>query len=424
MRWSLATRVAFRFCFVYFGLYSLATQISGGLFLLPGFSFPGLGPFWPMRAITTWVAVHLFGITSPLAYAGNSGDTNFFWVQTFWLLAVAVCATVVWSALDRRRGEYIVLHKWFRLFVRFAVASQMFDYGMAKVIPTQMPAPSLITLVEPVGNLSLQGLLWTSIGASQSYQIFTGVAEVLGGVLLLLPRTTVLGAITCLAVMIQVFVLNMTYDIGIKLISFHLTLMILYLLAPELPRLWNLLVLDRGAGASTQPQLFRTPRANRTAAVAQIVFGVYLLGMYTSISWGYWYGQGGGGSPRSPLYGIWNVKELSIDGQVRPPDLNDYDRRWRRVIFDDPDTMVFQRTDDSFARYGAAIDVGSKTVELTKGRSRNWRSSFTFRRSAADRLTLDGGMDGYRVHLELQLVERDTFRLLNSRFRWVRPPDQ
>ena len=36
---------------------------------------------------------------------------------------------------------------------------------------------------------------------------------------------------------------------------------------------------------------------------------------------------------------------------------------------------------------------------------------------------LDGDMDRYRIHLELRLVDLDTFRLLNSGFRWIRPPD-
>jgi hypothetical protein len=32
-------------------------------------------------------------------------------------------------------------------------------------------------------------------------------------------------------------------------------------------------------------------------------------------------------------------------------------------------------------------------------------------------------MDGYKLRLRLRRVDLDTFRLLNSRFRWVRPPD-
>jgi len=85
--------------------------------------------------------------------------------------------------------------------------------------------------------------------------------------------------------------------------------------------------------------------------------------------------------------------------------------------------VVFQRTDDSFAHYGGSIDVGNQSIALTKGSSRSWKATFTFRRPSAEHLILDGEMDHRTIHLELQRVEFDTFRLLNSGFRWIRPPD-
>jgi len=423
-RWHPSTRIAFRFAFVYFGLYSLLSHLLIYLFVLPN-TLPaqGLGTLWPMFDITSWAGAHIFGITAPLVYTGNSRDTNFFWVQLFLVVSVAIPATIVWSVLDRRREEYVTLHKWFRLFMRFALAAQMIYFGMVKVIPTQFPAPSLLTLVAPVGNLSLQGFLWSSIGASPPYQIFTGIVEVAGGLLLLAPRTTMLGAMICLASMMQVFVLNMTYDVGVKILSFQLALISLFLLAPDFSRLANVFVFNRLAGPSTEPQLFETSRANRIALVAQIAFGLYLLGVYANIGRTFWYAEGGGGSPRSPLYGIWNVEEMAVDGQVRPAELNAYDMRWRRVIFDAPQWIFFQRSDDSFVRYGVSVDVQRNTLALTKGHSRSWHSAFTFERPDSDRLLLDGQMDGHRINMKLQLVEFDTFRLLNSRFRWVRPPD-
>ena len=93
------------------------------------------------------------------------------------------------------------------------------------------------------------------------------------------------------------------------------------------------------------------------------------------------------------------------------------------MIFDSPEWIFFQRTDDSFVRYGVSIDVRQKTLDLSKGHSRTWHSNFTFERPDMDRLLLNGQMDGHKVNMKLQLVEFDTFRLLNSRFRWVRPPD-
>jgi uncharacterized membrane protein YphA (DoxX/SURF4 family) len=416
-------RLVFRFCVVYFTLYALATQIIGGVILTPWFSFPALGNVWPMREITHWVAEHVAGLRPPLVVNGNSGDTAFHWIQNAWLLVLAVLITVAWLTWQPRRDREPIWHAWFRLFIRFALAAQMFYYGMAKIIPTQFPPPSLVTLVESVGNLSLSDLLWTWVGASTPYQVFTGVAEMASGILLLFPQTTLLGALIGMADMLQVFVLNMAYDFGLKQISFHYLLMFAFLLAPDARRLANVLVLNRAAAPSSQPELFAAPRANRIARIAQVAFGIYLIGMFTWVATRSYYAPGGPGEPRSPLYGIWNIEELRVDGESRPAVLNDYDRRWRRVIFDTPSVVVFQRTDDSFAHYEGRVDTNSRAITLTKRNGGPWRASFTFDRPSADRLVLDGTMDGYTLHLQLRRVDFDTFRLLNSRFRWIRPPD-
>jgi hypothetical protein len=417
------SRTGFRFCVVYFGLYSAATQLLGGVLLLPGFQLPALGNAWPMRDITLWVAEHIVGLTPPLRYTGNSGDTAFHWIQTAWLLVAAIAVTAIWSALARTKTEHAALRKWCRVFLRFALAAQMFYYGMAKVIPTQFPPPNLVTLIEPVGSASLSDLLWTFIGASTPYQMITGCAEMLAGILLLTPQTTILGALIGVVDMLQVFLLNMTYDFGLKQISVHLLLMFACLLAPDARRLMNVVVLNRGAQPSSERPLFATPRANRIALVAQIAFGVYLIAMFTSLSTRYYSAAGGPGAPRSPLYGIWNIEQMSVDDEIRPTVLNDYDRRWRRVIFDARDVVVFQRTDDSLAHYGASLAGDGRTLALSKRNSTTWSARFTVDRPSPGRMILAGEMDRLHIRLQLQLVELDTFRLLRSTFRWVRPPD-
>ncbi len=415
--WSLPKRLAFRFLFAYLGLYCLTTQIIAGL-RLPAFSklpVPILGALWPLRQITFWTAAHIFRISHPLVYMSGTGDRTFDWVQAFCLLVLAALATVVWSFFDKREN-YFLLDRWFRFFLRVALASEMFLYGLAKIIPNQMPFPFLTRWVEPFGNFTPMGVLWNSIGASPAYEIFTGCAETLGGIFLLIPRTTLLGALICLAYLAEIFAMNMAYDVSRKLLSFHLILIALYLLAPELPRLADFF-LNRGVGPSSQPELFRSGRASRIMADVQIIACIYLLGIYAYGNAAAWYAYGGG-RQKSPFYGIWTVNELSIDGHLRPPLLTDQDR-WRRVIFDFPASVTVQGMDDSFAGYGASINSQGKTITLTKESDKDWKANFVYDQTAPSLLTLDGTMDAHTIHMKLERMETNKFPLANRKFHWI-----
>jgi len=401
---------------VYFGLYCLTTQIITTLFSPnQGDDIPDPATLWPLRQLILWTAVRIFHVRTTVAYDSNSGsgDGMFGWVLAFWLLITAVLATGLWSVIDRKRENYVKLSKWFRLFIRFSLAGQMFNYGMLKVIPVQMPYPTLTKLLEPFGNFSPMGVLWSSIGVSQAYEIFAGCAEVLGGLLLIVPRTAMFGALICLADMIQVFMLNMTYDVPVKLFSFHLILLALLLLVPDLPRLVDVFFRNRAVAPSAHAQTFST----RTALIAQILFGLWLVGMNVHGGWTAWHLYGDG-RPKSALYGIWNVDQLTIDGQVHPPLLTD-NERWRRVIFDSPTRMAFQRMDDSFARYGASINVNGKILALANDDDKNWRASFAFQRPAPDQLVLDGDMGSHKVHMQLKLLDRNKFLLVSRGFHWI-----
>jgi uncharacterized membrane protein YphA (DoxX/SURF4 family) len=399
-------------------MFCLATQIFACLFPIPKVDVPDPGTLPPMRQIVFWTAAHVFHAKLPLVYSGSgSGDKTFDWVLAFCLLVIAAVATGIWSGLDRRRENYVTLYKWFRLVIRFALASQLIVYGMDKVIPLQMPFPFLTRLVEPFRDFSPMGVLWASVGASPAYEMFAGSAELLGGILLIFPRTMVLGALVCVADMIEIFMLNMTYDVPVKLFAFHMILMSLFLLASEFQRLADFFFRNSTVGPSTQPPLFQTRRGNRIALAAQITLGIWMLGNSAYSGWTGWHTYGGG-RPKSPLYGIWSVDELSIDSQVRSPLLNDYDR-WHRAVFDFPERMAFQRMDDSFARYGASINANDKTIALTKDGDKNWKANFTFQRVAQDRLILEGNMDSHKIHMQLQLVDRSKFVLVGRGFHWI-----
>jgi len=47
--WDFASRIAFRFCFLYLGLFCLTTQVLPGLFPIPNIDVPDLATVAPIR---------------------------------------------------------------------------------------------------------------------------------------------------------------------------------------------------------------------------------------------------------------------------------------------------------------------------------------------------------------------------------------
>lgn len=173
--------------------------------------------------------------------ATGSGDTTANWLATFtWLVAAALVA-VVWSVADRRRANYARLFGWLLLALRLSLATSLLLYGMVKVLPWQM-AFQLHLLIEPFGDMSPMGVLWAQTAVSQPYEIALGLAEVTAAVLLFVPVTATVGALLALVVCLQVLVLNLAYDVPVKLFSLHLLLFAVVLLLPDAGRLARVLL--------------------------------------------------------------------------------------------------------------------------------------------------------------------------------------
>src|SRR6185295_13782383 len=266
------------------------------------------------RPLVPWVAKHVFNVNIT-AYGG--GDSVFRYVQLFCFLAISIAAALVWTLLDRKRRNYARLYEWLRIYIRFVLAVTMIEYGAWKVFPSQFMAPATDRLMQPFGDSTRMGLLWTFMGASVPYSVFTGLGELVGGLLLTLRRTTLLGALVCIGALSNVVMLNFGYDVTVKQFSVHLLLMAVFLAAHDSRRLANLLVLNRPIEPEEVRPLFRRKWLARTAAALAAVFilvetGALLYGSYRDMV-----DYGSEAMSKTPLYGMWTVEELVVDGKVR-----------------------------------------------------------------------------------------------------------
>ena len=208
----------------------------------------------------------------------------------------------------------------------------------------------------------------------------------------------------------------MTYDVPVKLLSFHLVLMSLFLLAPYGRNLRDLLLLNRSLVPAQEPAIGRTPRRRRHWVVAQTAYGSLIVLLAIAAAFSLW-SRTGPNAEKSPLFGIWEVQQMTVDGDVRPPLLTDK-TRWRRVIMQAPTAAVFQKMDDSFEHFTTEFGTDGKTLTITPA-SGSGTSTVTYQRLSPKLMVIDGTIDGRVVRLELTPRDLNSF-VLNSRgFNWV-----
>jgi hypothetical protein len=254
-RWSLATRLAFRFTFCYLMLYALCCGNATLWEIIPFHIGEHLNDWfsWPFYHSAQWLGQHLFHLTGVGAklHGTGSGDTILDWIAVGIMLAVAILLTLVWTALAelrtpaRRSLAYPRFFFWFRLTIRLTLGVAMLNYGLAKLFPLQMAPPSLAVLNQPLGNTSPMTMLWTLIGLNPVYEMICGAAEVAAGILILFRRTGLLGELLTAFLATNIVLYNFCFDVPVKLYAAHLVLMSLALIVPDMPGLFNFFFLHR-----------------------------------------------------------------------------------------------------------------------------------------------------------------------------------
>ncbi|MBV8546159.1 MAG: hypothetical protein JO093_01000 [Acidobacteria bacterium] len=403
--WPLAKRILFRFAVAFFVLIN---------FPFP-FDFIPIGALEPVFEKISDAPVHLAARMLHVSVdvrPNGSGDTTYNYVNLLCVFVIAIVITIIWSILDRRRLRYDKGWIAFRAYLRFVLAVAMISYGMAKVIPSQFPAPTLDRLMQRFGDASPMGLLWTFMGASVAYNIFSGAAEMLGGLLLTTRRTTLLGALVSAGAMTNIVMLNFAYDVPVKIYSTQLLIEAIVIALPDVPRLVDFFIRNRAVTPAPLPRLTQS----RGLEIAGIVVRTFAVAAFLFMSVREvrenlkTYSAGN----RSPLYGIWRVDDYQIDGHA-VADLT----RWRRVIFEIRPMMSVQLMDDVRVRLSAKMDEKNRLLVVSRRNEPQWDGRLTYQRPAPDTLMIDGALGGKNVHALCHLEPMPKFLLTTRGFHWI-----
>lgn len=217
----------------------------------------------------------------------------------------------------------------------------LMPYAGFKLGLMQMSKPDFPELLITLGEKSPMGLLWTFMGFSPVVQFLAGLAEFVAALLLLWRRTAWLGGLIGFIDLAVVWLLNMTFDVPVKIPSALQALLYLLVLAPWLPRLFRFLA-GRATEAVEAPQVITSDKVHRVTRFFPAVAAVAALGaggfaMFTGI-------------PKAldregtELSGLYAVSGGDIEAA---PALSD-DQRWAAIAFgsiDGPAAGSFYRVE-------------------------------------------------------------------------------
>jgi uncharacterized membrane protein YphA (DoxX/SURF4 family) len=361
--WTTFQKIAFRFCFLFFGLMIFP-------FPLDWFSFMGSAFDWFFNS-WNWLVVftgkNILHLSSPITVQPNgSGDTTWNYVQIFIITVLSITGCLVWSILDKNRKNYTRLFYWFNVAIRYYLAFSMFSYGFIKIFKLQFPYPSISRLVEPYGQSTPMGLAWTFLGYSKGYNYFMGAAEVIGGVLLLSRRTTTFGALFCMTVTANIMAINYSFDVPVKIYSTTLFAMSVYLAAPEIKKLIRFFFYGTKDSLTAVRQPLTKKWQRVTAFWLKMVLIIYFVGTMISgdlddLS------DYGDAAPKAPLYGYYNVETFKKNNDTIAPLLTDT-LRWNKIIFDGYTSFnraIVKKMNDSLVSYTYKIDSLHKSITFT-----------------------------------------------------------
>ena len=253
-----------------------------------------------------------------------------------------------------------------------------FVYGFAKITGAQFTVLDS-ELARPLGQVSGFWLTWHYFGHSAVYGTLLALLQIAAGILLVLPRTALAGALLLLPIVSNIVLIDVFYGVDLDGTIAALTLLfcVWLTIAPYAGRLRSAVLL------STLPV---RPTSTTLVALILVVSGA---GVFT-----WWAANYNNRSP-TPIDGVWVVSTQSVQAGTGSP--------WRQVFFERnrAHMVVFRGEGRPDETHHFEVDAG--------GVVRIWQTWLTKgpllmqgRMGPAGQLELDVVQDGRRLVLQRQ----------------------
>ena len=422
--WPLWQKILFRFFFIYLLLFiepwTWIAFIPGGDYITR-YYYQFLD--WAVDLANKYV----FHIREHLVPMNGSGDTSYGWAMVSLFACLSLLGCLAWSLIRFNKKNYNALAYWLRLVTRYFLIINCFSYGLDKIFVHQMPFPSLSQLATPLGDYLPMRLSWMFMGYSTHYQVFSGIMELFAGFLLIYRRTSLLGTLISLGIFINVMMLNLSYDIPVKIYAINLVIDCLVLLAFDYKRLFAFFIQN----ATPPPQDIYKARfpyiwLRNSLQVFKWIFVVGTFIFYTNMELKIERDLLKMTELHPIREGVYNVTRYVLNRDTIPLSYNN-PMRWTDIIFErggsgsinTEDTMFRQRYRRGYFNY--AVDTTRKTIEFTK-RLVTGEQPFLFKLNYeipdSNTIILTGLVRKDSLYAMLKKYDRP-FQLTERQFHWL-----
>jgi hypothetical protein len=244
----------------------------------------------------------------------------------------------------------------------------IFSYGFAKVFAGQFPH-TMANMDARFVELSPMRVAWAFFGYSRGYQEFLGWGEVIPSVLLLFRRTTLIGALLMFVVMLNVFLINIFFDVCVKINSGIYASLALYILLQEFGRLWNFFIANKITGPRVDLLLEKPKWLSISGKIASYLIIGYIL--YET----------GNGAIQYYKYSKLHVTPTAMQGAWKTVNvLQEVDKKWQpldpsdslyanRLFFDGFNGVI--KSDFIRDRFRFSVDTAAQVLTVNFTNLRN-----------------------------------------------------
>jgi hypothetical protein len=237
---------------------------------------------------------------------------------------------------------------WLYVAARYIVSFLIIGYGFAKLNGAQFNVLDS-ALDKPMGQVDAFWLVWYFFGYSHAYSTIIALTQVLGGVLLMFRRTTLLGACVLMPVIANILMVDIFFNVASAawLNAFIIFGSLVFILAQHRKELLNLFWFKQNEVVPSVPRhvLLRVTKA--------ILCGMIVVGLY---AFTYLIANYNNRRP-TPIDGTWEFVESSGANGARIPSTIFFEHNFAFLV-------VYKFDPKQYEEHHFRVDKDAKKVTI------------------------------------------------------------